>query len=60
MSEHTHGLETTVTIAFEPREGRTQMTIIHRGVPDDELGRRHESGWMYLLGRLEQHFEATR
>jgi uncharacterized protein YndB with AHSA1/START domain len=60
MSEHTHGIETTVAVTFEPRDGGTQMTILHRGVPDDENGLRHEGGWRFLLGRLEQQFTGTR
>ncbi len=54
MSESTHGLETQVSIAFEPRAGGTQVTIVHRGLPDDEDGRDHERGWTYLLGQLEK------
>jgi uncharacterized protein YndB with AHSA1/START domain len=57
MSEFTHGLETTVSVTFEPCDGGTQLTIVHRGVPDDELGRRHEGGWASLLARLEGHFK---
>ena len=60
MSEHTHGIETAVSVMFEPRDGGTQMTIVHRGVPDDESGRRHEGGWTSLLARLEQHFGGRR
>ncbi|HWX09036.1 MAG TPA: SRPBCC domain-containing protein [Gaiellaceae bacterium] len=60
MSEHTHGIETAVSVTFEPRDGGTQMTIVHRGVPDDENGRRHEGGWTALLARLEQHFGRRR
>jgi hypothetical protein len=53
MSEYTHGIETAVSVTFEPRKGGTEMTIVHRGVPDDEMGRRHERGWTWLLSRLE-------
>lgn len=60
MSEHTHGIETTVAVTFEPRDGGTQLTIRHRGVPDDEHGRQHEGGWTSLLGTLEQHFARRR
>ncbi|MEO7033167.1 MAG: SRPBCC domain-containing protein [Polyangiaceae bacterium] len=56
MSEHTHGIETTVSVTFEARAGGTELTIVHRGVPDDESGRRHEAGWTSLLARVEQHF----
>jgi hypothetical protein len=47
-----------VSVLFEPRDGGTQMTIVHRGVPDDELGRKHDAGWTWLLSRLERHFGA--
>jgi len=57
MSEHTHGIETTVSVTFEPREGGTQMTIVHRGVPDDDMGRAHERGWTSLLARVAEPFE---
>jgi len=56
MSEHTRGLETTVSLTFESCAGGTELTLVHRGIPDDELGRRHESGWTALLTRLEAHF----
>jgi uncharacterized protein YndB with AHSA1/START domain len=60
MSEHTHGIETTVSVTFEPRESGTQMTIVHRGVPDDDMGRAHERGWTFLLARVADQFEKTR
>jgi uncharacterized protein YndB with AHSA1/START domain len=60
MSEHTHGIETAVSVTFEARDGGTQMTIVHRGVPDDESGRRHEGGWTSLLVRVERHFGERR
>jgi len=56
MSEHTRGLETTVTVTFEKHQAGTQMTIVHRGIPDDELGRAHERGWTSLLSRVAEHF----
>jgi uncharacterized protein YndB with AHSA1/START domain len=56
MSEHTHGIETTVSVTFEPRDGGTHLTIVHRGVPDDESGRRHEGGWASLVTRVERFF----
>ena len=56
MSTGTHGLETTVSISFEARAGGTQMTIQHRGLPDDDDGRGHERGWAYFIGLLEKAF----
>jgi uncharacterized protein YndB with AHSA1/START domain len=60
MSEHTHGLETSVSVRFEPREDGTLLTIVHRGIPDDELGRAHESGWTSLLDRVAGRFRPDR
>ncbi len=60
MSEHTHGIETLVSVTFEPRAGGTQMTIAHRGIPDDESGRGHERGWTFLLSRVAKYFEKAR
>ena len=60
MSENTQGIETTVSLSFEPREGGTQMTILHRGVPDDDRGHKHEGGWTFLLSRLENEFARRR
>lgn len=57
MSEHTHGIETNVSVSFEPRGAGTQLTISHRGLPEDESGRSHERGWTFLLGRCGAHFE---
>lgn len=54
MSENTYGIETNVSVTFEPRGDGTQLTIVHRGVPDDERGRTHEAGWSYLLARIER------
>lgn len=60
MSENTHGIETTVSVTFERCDGGTQMTLLHRGVPDDDIGRKHEGGWTYLLSRLEKQFPRKR
>ena len=60
MSENTHGIETTVSVTFEPRDAGTPMTLVHRGVPDDDIGRTHEDGWTYLMSRLEKQFPRRR
>lgn len=60
MSEHTHGIETTVSLTFEPQEGGTLMTLVHRDLPDDEMGRRHERGWTFLLARVAELLEKMR
>jgi uncharacterized protein YndB with AHSA1/START domain len=56
MSEGTKGLESLVTITLEPRGEETEMTLRHSGVPDDEMGRRHEEGWSWILSALAEGF----
>jgi hypothetical protein len=45
-----------VTVIFAPRDGGTEVTLRHSGVPDDEMGRQHEGGWTWLLSMLAQRF----
>jgi hypothetical protein len=35
----------------------TELTLEHSGIPDDEMGRRHQDGWTWLLSMLAQRFE---
>ncbi len=57
VSEATQGKETVVSIALVPREGGTEVTLRHLGIPDDELGRGHEGGWTWLLSALADAVE---
>jgi uncharacterized protein YndB with AHSA1/START domain len=59
MSEPTRGLETVVTITLEARNGKTELTLKHAGVPDDEEGRKHKEGWGWMLGELAKRFGAA-
>jgi uncharacterized protein YndB with AHSA1/START domain len=58
MSEATKGAESVVTITLEPRGNQTEVTLRHTGVPDDEMGRRHEEGWTWILSTLADSFAA--
>lgn len=58
MSEATKGIESTVRVRFEPRDGGTEVTIVHENLPDDELGRSHEGGWTWMLDVLQKRFGA--
>ncbi len=60
MSEHTRGLETTVSVTFEARDGGTEMTLVHRGLPDQDSSDRHERGWTFLLSRIAEHVQKAR
>ncbi|HEY6006147.1 MAG TPA: SRPBCC domain-containing protein [Anaeromyxobacter sp.] len=57
MSEGTQGVETTVTVKLAPRDGGTQLTLEHVGVPDTELGRGHQEGWTAIVGEIAKALE---
>jgi uncharacterized protein YndB with AHSA1/START domain len=58
MSEATRGLETVVTITLAPKDGKTELILRHAGVPDDEMGHKHEEGWGWILSQVAQRFGA--
>ncbi len=56
MSLHTRGLESIVTVTFEPQGQDTLLTLRHENLPDDEYGRGHEQGWGHLVGQFADQF----
>ena len=56
MSEGTKGRETTITVTFAPKGKDTEVTLVHAGIPDDEMGRMHKDGWGYVLSSLAERF----
>ena len=52
MSPATQGLETLVDTTLEKKGDDTVITIDHRGVPDDEMGRHHAQGWTWISDAL--------
>jgi uncharacterized protein YndB with AHSA1/START domain len=56
VSEATQGLESLVTLTFEPQGSKTVVSVRHGNVPDDEEGHRHEVAWGYVLGRMSSRF----
>ncbi len=57
MSRHTLGEESIVTLTFKQQGDETLMTLVHSGLPDDDLGRGHEAGWNYFMDKLLAHFK---
>jgi len=49
VSPNTLGRESIVTVTFQKDGDATHMTLIHAGLPDDEKGKSHESGWNFFL-----------
>jgi uncharacterized protein YndB with AHSA1/START domain len=56
VSEATRGLESLVQLSFDAKGEQTVMTLRHSNVPDDEMGRRHEQGWGFVLGAIAERF----
>ena len=56
VSEATRGLESVVTLTFEAKGDDTVIHLHHSNVPDDEMGRRHEQGWGFVLGAISERF----
>jgi uncharacterized protein YndB with AHSA1/START domain len=44
---------------FETRDGKTRMTMIHRGLPTAELRDEHQAGVRNAFARLEQAVEKS-
>ena len=47
-----------VKVRFEPREGGTEVVVVHERIPDAGVREQHERGWLGCLGRLAEHFGA--
>jgi len=56
VSEATRGLESVVTVTLEPVGAKTRVGLRHANVPDDDMGRRHEQGWGFLLDAIAERF----
>jgi uncharacterized protein YndB with AHSA1/START domain len=41
-----------VTVRFEPRDGATEVLVVHERIPDTALRDRHEQGWQGCLDGL--------
>jgi hypothetical protein len=60
MSEGTRGAESIVTVTMEARGDRTEVPLVHSGVPDDEMGRQHKDGWTWVLSKLANGIASRR
>jgi uncharacterized protein YndB with AHSA1/START domain len=59
VSEATRGIESTVTVTLEAIEGSTLLTLRHRDLPADDMGRRHEEGWTFVVQAIGQRFASS-
>lgn len=49
------GLETLVEITFAESPRGTELTLVHRRLPDDRARQQHAEGWTGSLARLAEH-----
>ena len=56
MSEATKGVESVVALTFQPLGDQCEVILRHSGVPDDDMGRRHQEGWIWALSMLGERF----
>ena len=51
--EHPDAGESLITVEFAAMDGGTEVTMVHSGLPTEELVQEHEGGWTSCLNRLE-------
>lgn len=52
VSEWTQGKESVVLIELSERDGKTELTLTHDGLPNEELAQAHVQGWTNFLDEL--------
>jgi hypothetical protein len=60
VSEATKGVESVVLVTLEPHGEQTELVLRRSGVPDDEMGRRHQEGWTWVLSMLAERATSSR
>jgi uncharacterized protein YndB with AHSA1/START domain len=56
MSPNTLGLESTVTVTFQPKGEDTLMTLVHSGLPNEAMAKAHEKGWGSIWEKFDDIF----
>jgi uncharacterized protein YndB with AHSA1/START domain len=44
-----------VTVLFEPRDGATEVIVMHERIPDADRRKQHEQGWIGCLDGLAEY-----
>lgn len=57
VSEWTAGKESVVLIEFAARNGKTELTLTHDGLPNEEFAAMHRGGWTAFLDELTEQLE---
>ena len=56
MSPNTLGQESTVTVTFRKTAEGTLMTLLHSGLPNDDMAKAHEKGWNSISDKFSKIF----
>jgi uncharacterized protein YndB with AHSA1/START domain len=58
ISAATGGRSTTVSVELRPEApSRTELTLVHEGLADEDAAAKHRSGWSDILVKLEGEVE---
>jgi uncharacterized protein YndB with AHSA1/START domain len=52
--EYPEAGESLITVEFRAVDEGTEVTMVHSGLPTEELVKEHEGGWTSCLNRLEK------
>lgn len=53
------GLETLVTIELQEKDGGTELTLVHEGLPTPTAREKHEGGWIGCFDCLDRHLKGV-
>jgi len=56
MSRYTLGEESMVTVTFQKKAEGTLMTLVHSGLPNDDMAKAHEKGWNSISDKFSNIF----
>ncbi len=48
--------ESTVTVTFQKKGEGTLMTLLHSGLPNDDIAKAHENGWNSISDKFSNIF----
>ena len=54
----TKGVETVVTVEFNPNKAGIQLRVTYAGFPDEESRSRHDAAWPAVLTHLDERLAA--
>ena len=56
MSPYTLGEESVVRVTFKAKGKKTLMTLVHSGLPNDRMTKKHVAGWTHFMDLFPTSF----